>query len=250
MILKLYVFIYIYIQSTIYAFKCCHIYNHIHSKGKSLLMSSRRSDNIDIQQIFDSNDEINNLSIEELVKISIDEQKEIEIQSKTKEISTKNDLYKKRKDREYEAYWLRQSQPSKSMKNNINSQALYKAYYSLNINETLADKIELDSNVLVTNSNSIGKSIKKNKNNDKKPFYTSRGTSIGTTTNIMNWQNNIIDKSNTNKLLTKNLLTTSNNNNDMNEFKQIKESNDIITPTEPISSNNILNIGKYLYKLS
>jgi len=164
----------------------------------------------------DSDDDVFN--IEDVIKIIKDEKEQNNRNMKLKEDQIRRDTMKRRKDREYESYWKRNEVAVKNDMQRMSTQAMYKAYYSLDVNETLSSKLQsIDNNDGVYSSSRVGKSIRKSsiKSSTKtagghdvnKVFHTSRGTSIGTSGSIRKWQDNIIDKTSINSIKTKNILS-------------------------------------------
>ena len=75
-------------------------------------------------------------TIEELVEQAAREQQEQSDAEKEAAVEKKRDVLKRRSDKEYEAYWQRQTQPPPG-----GEKALMRAYYSLQKNESLSDKV-------------------------------------------------------------------------------------------------------------
>ena len=79
-------------------------------------------------------------SIEELVEQAAREQREESEAEKEAATEKKREVLKRRSDKEYEAYWQRQNKPPPG-----SEKAMLRAYYSLQKNESLSDKVQLCS---------------------------------------------------------------------------------------------------------
>ena len=189
-------------------------------------MVSKKLSELQYEDLFQDDDKCRNESkdidddvfnIEDVIKIIKDEKEQNNRNMKLKEDQIRRDTMKRRKDREYESYWKRNEVAVKNDMQRMSTQAMYKAYYSLDVNETLSSKLQsIDNNDGVYSSSRVGKSIRKSsiKSSTKtagghvnKVFHTSRGTSIGTSGSIRKWQDNIIDKTSINPIKTKNILS-------------------------------------------
>jgi hypothetical protein len=204
----------------------------------------------------DSDDDMFN--IEDVIKIIKDEKEQNNRNMKLKEDQIRRDTMKRRKDREYESYWKRNEVAVKNDMQRMSTQAMYKAYYSLDVNETLSSKlqsIDNNNNDGVYGSSRVGKSIRKSsiKSSTKKTagghdvnkvFHTSRGTSIGTSGSIRKWQDNINDKTSIIPIKTKNILSVPLDDDDDNDRDNTQSRFQVMIDREsPISKSSSTNTG-------
>ena len=198
---------------------------------------SKKLNELEYEDLFQDDDDDNNrddskddvFNIEDVIKIIKDEKEQNNRNMKLKEEQVRRDTMKRRKDREYESYWKRNEVAVKNDMQRMSTQAMYKAYYSLDVNETLSSKLQSIDNNNNNNYNDgdysssrVGKSIRKSSSikssktvtgdDVNKVFHTSRGTSIGTSGSIRKWQDNINDKTSINPIKTKNILVANVNN--------------------------------------
>lgn len=203
-------------------------HNYVISKKLSELEYEDLFQDDDDNDRDDSNDDVFN--IEDVIKIIKDEKEQNNRNMKLKEEQVRRDTMKRRKDREYESYWKRNEVAVKNDLQRMSTQAMYKAYYSLDVNETLSSKLQSiddnnNNNDVDYSTSRVGKSIRKSSSSNSiksskitgggggdvnKVFHTSRGTSIGTSGSIRKWQDNINDKTSINPIKTKNILSVAN----------------------------------------